>query len=103
MKLINKLQAGLRIAMAILFVGTTFQAGCLGTIARNVNPCGTIIDCNPTEWDYLFTEIPDFEVDPTCTVPGYCGSSQGPLPFPAGGGTVTDTTGDTTTTSGVVQ
>ncbi|UCD29544.1 MAG: hypothetical protein JSV03_03420, partial [Planctomycetota bacterium] len=84
----SKWQAGMRIMLAVLFVGTTFQAGCLSNILRNVNPCGTIIDCDPLEFDLLLTDYPDWDKDPTCTVPGWCGGSQGPLPFPSGGGLV---------------
>lgn len=36
------------------------------------NPCGTIFGfCEPTDVDLLFTNIPDFTYDPTCTIPGF--------------------------------
>lgn len=40
------------------------------TIATTVNPCGTIFGfCQPTDVDLLFADIPDFDLDPTCTLP----------------------------------
>jgi hypothetical protein len=102
MKRMTKIQAILRVSLAILFIGTTFQAGCLGTLMRNFNPCGTIIECDPLEYDYLAYGLPenapDWDLDPTCTLPGFCG----PVPFPFGGsGTAgTGTTTGTGTTGG---
>ena len=89
----NKWQAGLRIMLASSLMGTVFQAGCLGKLASNVNPCGTILDCDPVEWDLMFHDYPDWDIDPTCTIPGLCG---GNWPPSSTGGT--GTTGDTTTT-----
>ncbi|GMU23928.1 MAG: hypothetical protein AMXMBFR13_40050 [Phycisphaerae bacterium] len=74
---------GVQATMAAALMGTTFQAGCLGKVARNVNPCGTVLACDPLEYDLLFTEYPDWDLDPTCTIPGFCG---GPFPWNSGGG-----------------
>ena len=99
MRRMTKVRGCLRIMLAILFVGTTFQGGCLGTIMRNFNPCGTLIDCDPLEYDYLAYGLPenapDWDVDPTCTLPGFCG----PVPFPFGGSGGGEGAADTTTTA----
>jgi hypothetical protein len=52
---------------------------CLGTpipscetVLTTVNPCGTVFAfCDPQDVDVLFATIPDFELDPTCTIPFY--------------------------------
>lgn len=97
----------LQVLLAAALLGTTFQAGtgCIGTIARNVNPCGTILVCDPLEYDLMWTDQsdwPDYNIDPTCTIPGECGET--PFP-PAGSGTSasgvgTSGTTNTTTTTG---
>ena len=68
-------QRMIRIMLAVSLTGTTFQVvGCLQKVAKNVNPCGTIIDCDPLEWDYMWNGLqPDWNLDPTCTIPGLCG------------------------------
>jgi len=88
-------QVGLRIVLASSLVGTTFQAGCLGRIGRNFNPCGTILDCDPVEWDLMFHSYPDWDIDPTCTIPGFCG---GQWPPSEGGGEATVPVAAETTT-----
>ena len=84
-KRLNRWQVGLRILLALAMGGTLVQLdlGCLGTIAKNVNPCGTILNCDPVEYDLLFADYPDWDTDPTCTIPGFCG---GPFPGTPGGG-----------------
>ena len=97
----NKWQAGLRIMLASSLMGTVFQAGCLGKLASNVNPCGTILDCDPVEWDLMFHDYPDWGIDPTCTIPGLCGGNWPPSSTggtgTTGGATTTTTTTPTTT------
>ena len=60
------------IAMAVLSSGTAMAAifpSC-ETIATTVNPCGTIFGfCSPSDVDLMFGSVPDFDIDPTCTVP----------------------------------
>ena len=42
------------------------------TVATTVNPCGSIFGfCDPTDVDRLFADIPDYDLDPTCTIPYY--------------------------------
>lgn len=56
--------------LAASVCGTTFQiAGCLSQVGQNFNPCGTVLNCDPTEWDAMFLDVPDFNYNPTCTIP----------------------------------
>ena len=42
------------------------------TVATTVNPCGSIFGfCDPTDVDRLFADIPDWDLDPSCSVPYY--------------------------------
>jgi len=63
-----------RLTFAML-VGVTMQLGWIPsceTIATTVNPCGTVLGfCNQEDVDLLFADIPDYELDPTCTIPFY--------------------------------
>ena len=78
-------------AMLVLTAGTLMQVGslsCTGMaekVVNNVNPCGTILNCDPVEYDLLTTDFPDWDLDPTCTIPGQCGTV-----WPTGGGTTTE-------------
>jgi len=79
----------LPILLTSTLLGSAFQPGlgCLGRVARNVNPCGTILVCDPLEYDLLFNnenDWPNWDVDPTCTIPGFCGNT--PFPPSTGGG-----------------
>lgn len=94
-------QMALRLAMCTSLVSTMSVTGCLNRVGRNINPCGTILNCNPTEWDWMFhhRDYPDFDVDPTCVIPGQCGTwpPTAPGQLGGGGGGTTTTTGTTTT------
>jgi hypothetical protein len=83
-------------AISALLAGSVAGVGCLGAVANNFNPCGTILNCDPNEYDLMMNSFPDWDLDPTCTIPGQCGD--GVFPFDASGDTV-DTTADTTTTT----
>ncbi len=76
-------------ALSTLGVGMTQLNGCgLGSIASDlagsVNPCGTILDCDPAEFDLLFreNEYPDFDRCPISVFPQDCEG----FPFNQGGG-----------------
>ncbi len=89
----------LRYAALVVTLGTCFQLGsCIGGATRyvaNFNPCGTILNCDPTLYDaeaaaYRFItsgyEGPgvDPDIDPACTYPPFCDGD----PFaPNAGGT----------------
>ncbi len=72
-------------SLATALGGTCFQvSGCmnLGGIGRyiaNFNPCGTILNCDPVQYNFIRSGYtgpganPD--VDPACTYPPFCGSS----------------------------
>jgi hypothetical protein len=86
-----------RVVLAALVVSAGMLAGvtCEGLgqkLVHNVNPCGTVLNCNPVEYDLLTTDFPDFSIDPTCTIPGQCGTV-----WPLVGGTTTNTTTNTNT------
>lgn len=77
-------QKWFQLVLATSVMGTTFQlgAGCLSRAAQMINPCGTILNCDPLEYDLAFQDwVPDWDLDPTCTIPGMCGGT----PFPPGG------------------
>ena len=82
MERLKKQQAVLRVLLALSTMGATAYSvsvgGCLQTAARNINPCGTIVDCDPIEWDLMFHDFPDYDTDPTCVIPGLCGNQWPP-------------------------
>ena len=42
------------------------------SVLTTFNPCGTIFAfCDPTDIDTMFADIPDYELDPTCSIPYY--------------------------------
>ncbi len=42
------------------------------TVVTTVNPCGTIFGfCDPVDIDRMFADVPDWDLDPTCTIPYY--------------------------------
>jgi len=83
-------------ATAAFLAGSVAGVGCLGAIAHNFNPCGTILNCDPAEYDLMMNSFPDWDLDPTCTIPGQCGD--GVFPFDASGTTSSTSTTTTTTT-----
>ncbi|HOA73539.1 MAG TPA: hypothetical protein PL151_12035 [Phycisphaerae bacterium] len=73
----------------VLVAGMQFNFTCTGVaekVTHTINPCGTIFNCDPAEYDLLTTDFPNWNLDPTCTIPGQCGTV-----WPGGGG------GDATT------
>lgn len=94
MKNLLRWRTGLQIVLAGSLCGTMFQAGCLGALGRNFNPCGTILACDPAEFDLLTIDPlePDYEFNPTCVLPGLFNCS---TPISLLGGT-----GDNTGTGG---
>lgn len=67
-------------ASAAVVAGTCFQlGGCFGGVGQfvsNLNPCGTILNCDPVEYRFITSgyEGPGANpgVDPTCTYPPFC-------------------------------
>jgi len=72
---------------AVLAAGAVFQLGWLGSCndslyeATNyVDPCGTILgNCDPGDFQLYNGGVPNYCVDPTCTVPGQCDLEGPPL------------------------
>ena len=69
-----------RIATMLLMLApltaTTFAPGCLETALLAANPCGTILNCDPDFWQftvYPALTVPNWELDPSCVIPGACG------------------------------
>lgn len=73
MKKSLRLKLTLQAVFAAAFCGSIFQVGCLGQAVRTFNPCGTVIACDPLEWDLLFADAPDYDLDATCSIPFACG------------------------------
>jgi len=77
------------LAVTLGLFGIFFQmGGCdLGSLVSsavtNINPCGTILNCDPGAYDFLMSGIdgpgvrPD--VDPFCTYAPFCNAAQDPL------------------------
>lgn len=71
-----------RAAVAALAVGSLFQFAFLQScddrltaLTQFVEPCGTIFgNCNPGDFQVNAADVGDFCVDPSCTIPGQCGS-----------------------------
>ncbi len=55
-------------------------------VLTTVNPCATVFEfCDANDIELLFADVPDFDLDPTCTIPFLAGCSAGNI-FPQGGG-----------------
>jgi len=65
-------------ASVLLAGGTVLGSGCMNTLA-SVNLCGTVFPwCDPVDQVnllYPMLELPDFDVDPSCTIPLGCGGT----------------------------
>jgi hypothetical protein len=78
----------------VLAGGSVLGSGCMNTLA-SINLCGTVFTfCTPTDQlNLLFPmlELPDFDTDPSCTIPLGCGGSDVLPPLEGGpGGGETD-------------
>lgn len=78
------------LGLVVLSGSMMFQFGigaCRG-VTEFLNPCGTVFSfCDAEDLDFLNRTIPDFEDDPTCTIPFACGDAPfgtGPGPRPPG-------------------
>lgn len=73
-----KRSAGGAFFVAVLILagglGLVSAAACsdAGAILTTFNPCGTVFSfCSAEDIPLLFADIPDFRLDPTCTIPGF--------------------------------
>jgi len=56
--------------LAVLTAGAAFQIPSCEGVLTTFNPCGTIFGfCNSRDIDLLFADVPDFNLDPSCTIP----------------------------------
>jgi hypothetical protein len=85
----------LTLILSASLMGSVCGLGCIEKVANNFNPCGTILNCDPAEYDLMMNNWPDWDLDPTCTIPGQCG---GVFPYNTSGDDTTTTTTTTTTT-----
>lgn len=78
MRKTTKRRAAIALLMLAPLIGTTFASGCLETTLLALNPCGTVLsNCTPEQWFTLVwpvIEAPNYERDPSCTIPYMCGS-----------------------------
>lgn len=85
--------------LVICSIGLTAGITCTGVsdkLVHNINPCGTILNCSPVEYDLLtHQDYPNWNVDPTCTIYGQCGTVWPPT------GTSTSQPATTTTTKSI--
>lgn len=52
------------------------------TLLTTFNPCGNVFEfCDPNDIPLLFADVPDYDLDPTCTIPYLEGCSAGNI-FP---------------------
>ena len=67
--------------LAPLLAGTVLSSGCLETALLAANPCGTIFkNCTPDTWYAVIwpvIEAPNYDKDPSCTIPFGCGTWYG--------------------------
>lgn len=76
----RRLPRALGAMFALAAFGTLFQVGGCGvgdavSYVMNLNPCGTILNCDPYSYEYTTNyDGPgvDIDFDPTCTWPPYC-------------------------------
>ncbi|HRX85996.1 MAG TPA: hypothetical protein P5572_13335 [Phycisphaerae bacterium] len=70
----KRLRNGFRracVGMAVVATGTAFISlpSCQGVLTT-FNPCGTVLSfCTAEELDALFSPIPNYNLDPTCSIP----------------------------------
>ena len=72
--------------MAVLACGQVLALlpSCESTLTT-LNPCGSIFGfCDPTDIDVMFADIPDYDLDPSCSIPYYGVQNPGAGTGPAG-------------------
>jgi len=95
MKWFRRFQMGVVVFVTASLSGGLGQFGCVEKVVKNYSPCGTILNCDAEEYELMMADWPDWELDPTCTIPGKC---DGVFPNNNTGGTTTTTTTTGTTT-----
>ncbi len=69
------------VTLAVMASGSVSASGFLPsceTTLTTLNPCGSIFGfCDPTDVPLMFADIPDYELDPTCSIPYFGINNQG--------------------------
>jgi len=64
------------LAALVLTSGSLFASSCLETFLMAFNPCGTIFAfCTEQDWLRIIDPVitaPNYDVDPSCTIPFRC-------------------------------
>lgn len=89
----QRMNRGVAKLMLVLMplVGGTLLGQCYDTVTL-VNPCGTLLTenvCSEQDWwNWTFPgrTSPNFDLDPSCTIPGQCDEDVYPVGDPFGGG-----------------
>ena len=74
---------GSRRVVAVLAAGTCLQVGTCVRFVGGLNPCLTLLNCDPRQYDFVNSGIdgpgvrPD--IDPFCTFPPFCTFAQDPI------------------------
>ncbi len=75
---------GVLLTLGLCAAGTLCQFGGCGfpeltSFLTSINPCGTILDCDPAQYTFATSGYSgpgvDLNVDMTCTFPPYCGTA----------------------------
>lgn len=94
---------GLQILLASSVCGASFGlTGCLSSAASNFNPCGTVLTCDPAEWDLMLMDPtqPNWDYNPTCPIPGLLNCDSAISGIGGAVDTTTTNNNNTSTTSG---
>lgn len=89
-RLQRRIRRGLAKSLTVAVGGTLFiplLPSC-ETALTILNPCGSVFGfCDPRDIDLIFADIPDFDLDPTCTIPfggAAVGCDDSPFPLTPG-------------------
>ena len=99
----NVRRIGLQLLLASSVCGATYSAtGCLSAAATNFNPCGTVLNCDPAEFDLLTIDPtqPNYDFNPTCAIPGLFNCSTPITGVPGAASAATSSTSNTNTNTG---
>ena len=78
----RKLGAKLLLVVLAATCGRLYQSGCYESMLVGLNPCGTVLAiCTPEDWYRAISPaltFPNYELDPSCTIPYSCGTAYPP-------------------------
>jgi hypothetical protein len=65
-----------QITTIAILAGSCFQLGACAQYVSRLNPCGTILNCDPVEYRFVRGNYDgpgvDPDLDPSCTYPPFC-------------------------------